>query len=585
MTSFYALDFGNFKTLTACRDTQTKKSTIVEIPGLTEQYQYGERRYPIVQSAIRYLTPDEFSIGFDACEIDHKRLIHSQSLKSNVRYNSSFPINSGDHVHHRQAAADYLRTVVQKLRDTYNLSHGETVGLAVSPQFANNFRGFHLEGVQLIVEQAAAVLATLGRLPESGIYMIVDFGAHTAHFSVVQFNKFTGFDNDGYCKLLASHSLTEPNSDQEIGGYRITEWLFQYFQQKPESSPHIRDEHWPYICKLKETLSFKKKLAPKIQNATGPSLELRITRDEFDELLQARGLYASSDQAINKLFQKMIDDGFADPARDLKGVIVVGGSALIPAFRRHLVSIFGDRNVHLHNAVDGIACGAAQLLALSAAQKSNSQRTSVIPAEPDPSNAILPDPATVDPKDQSLQEQIPIVPEPVRKPELLKKTSPSELPITPVATFAERARHEDKITKLKSRIGLLAFLLFGAFSFGCYEAYFKFFHMPNLIREYNAAIRDANERTRKENERIRSQRKAAVALVKQATEEQNRAAQEVLRIELRRQEFGRKQMRLRELERWLHKNTDNYYDQTVMQLCAEKQREIDQLKAEGIHDP
>lgn len=586
MTSFYAIDFGNFKTIVACHDTRTKKNTAVEIPGLTELYQYGEPRFPIIHTAIEYDLPDKFSIAFDACTIQNLLLIKSQALKSNVQYNSSFEIKSGDHVHYRQAAADFLRKVVLSLRQTYKLSPSETVGLAVSPELANIFKGLELEGVQLVVEQAAAVLATLGTLPETGIYIVVDFGAHAARLSVVQFKKFTGFDDESYCKLISIQSLCEPDSDHEIGGYRITEWLFQYFKQQSEFS-QIGDEHWPYICKLKERLSFSKESSVKTEKKqTKATFDFRITHSEFEKILKERGLYASFDSAIKKAFQEMAANGFDEPARTIKGVIVVGGAALIPAFRRHLASVFGDRKVHLLNAVDGIASGAAQLLALGTAKQADILRKSRTGTESERIRTIQSSDEIVVPVPRPPQHHTSPNPELVPTPPPVNETTTGETtpPIAPPLTPPEIPDGDKKVEGLKSLNNAMTVLLVTAFALVAFEVYFKFYHMPELIRAENAAITKRNAEVQKLNAKIRAHKQDEQKSEKQANAEQRRAAAEVLLIERRRQDYGTKREYLRELERWLRKHADSY-DPQIIQLAQEKQRQINQLKSEGIHDP
>lgn len=223
-----------------------------------------------------------------------------------------------------------------------------------------------IDRVRMLDEPTAAALGY--SLVGSQTLLVVDFGGGTLDLSVVALRtppqeKPLGFIlRWGGRDLEASAQRPETaqviaKAGENLGGADIDNWLADYFlrtQNIPVS---------PLTLRLAERLKIRLSTQTDAQeiyfnDETLETYELSLSRSHFEELLAEHQLFERLEQRLNQVLQQARRQGIAPD--DIDAVMVVGGSAQIPAVKAWLQQRFGDR-LRSENPFEAIAQGALQL--------------------------------------------------------------------------------------------------------------------------------------------------------------------------------------------------------------------------------
>lgn len=212
---------------------------------------------------------------------------------------------------------------------------------------------------------AAAIGYGLG-LKQERLALVVDFGGGTLDLALVALTA-KGVQK-GACEVIAKEG-------RPIGGNLVDRWLLSDLCRRLQYPLHDEDTadegFWQRLmlaetCRVKEALFFK---TAELFIATPPddirSFEHRIrgdsetvnlTRDDLVEILRGNGLYEALGQCADGIIAQAEKRGIR--AHDIKDVLMVGGSTLLPGVYPLFEERFGRDAVRAWQPFEAVAYGA-----------------------------------------------------------------------------------------------------------------------------------------------------------------------------------------------------------------------------------
>jgi molecular chaperone DnaK (HSP70) len=230
-----------------------------------------------------------------------------------------------------------------------------------------------IEQVRMIDEPTAAALGY--GLTNPGTLLVIDFGGGTLDFSLVRLddgaassqpkNKPLGFLLKWGQQNLAETSRQRPKlarvlakAGQNLGGADIDNWLADHFATT-QGLPVT-----PITLRLAERL--KVQLSQQIEatevffnDETLESYELHLDRPGFEAILQQHEFFDRLSESLAQIERQAQRQGLDLAAID--AVLLVGGTAQIPAVRAWVEQRFGSDKLRSDRPFEAIAQGALQL--------------------------------------------------------------------------------------------------------------------------------------------------------------------------------------------------------------------------------
>jgi molecular chaperone DnaK (HSP70) len=230
-------------------------------------------------------------------------------------------------------------------------------------------KSLQVEQVRMLDEPTAAALGY--GLETQGTLLVIDFGGGTLDLSLVKLEspaqsqvKPVGFLLKWGKKVLED-STQRPKlarvlakAGQNLGGADIDNWLVDYFvetQGLPGS---------PLVLRLAERLKVQlsqQQAATEVyfSDETFESYELQLDRDRFTAILQDHEFFDRLDQSMNQVLQQAQRQGLR--ADDIDAVLLVGGTAQIPAVKAWVEQYFPLEKIRSDKPFEAIAQGALQI--------------------------------------------------------------------------------------------------------------------------------------------------------------------------------------------------------------------------------
>jgi molecular chaperone DnaK (HSP70) len=229
--------------------------------------------------------------------------------------------------------------------------------------------------VRMVDEPTAAALGY--GLADSEILLVIDFGGGTLDLSLVQLRgaaqnaaKPVGFllkwGQKSFAETSGQQAKTArvlAKAGQNLGGSDIDNWLVDYWATTQGLAVS------PLTLRLAERLKIQLSLQTHAQEVyfndeTFDSYDLQLSRDQFEAILQERQFFAGLEGCLDQVWQQARRQGLE--VSDINAVLLVGGTAQIPAVQRWVQQYFGDRNfdpsqVRCEKPFEAIAQGALQL--------------------------------------------------------------------------------------------------------------------------------------------------------------------------------------------------------------------------------
>ncbi|AFY68912.1 heat shock protein HSP70 [Thalassoporum mexicanum PCC 7367] len=143
---------------------------------------------------------------------------------------------------------------------------------------------------------------------------------------------------------------------QNLGGMDIDNWLVDYFHRQqglPKNSLISR-----LAERVKITLSTEESASEVFfDDVSFNSYELNLERSQLNQVLAENQFFDRLDASLNQIKQQATRQGF-DLATEIEAVLLVGGTAQMPAVRDWAVKHFSAAQVKAHKPFEAIAHGA-----------------------------------------------------------------------------------------------------------------------------------------------------------------------------------------------------------------------------------
>ncbi|QIZ69815.1 Hsp70 family protein [Oxynema aestuarii] len=373
-----AIDFGTSNTVIARWNPATEQAELVKLPGLT--WQVGQNP-PLIPSLVYVedASRDRLVIGQ---AVRDKGL----DLKTDPRFFRSFkrgigtdiqgflPELDGQTMTFERVGRGFLTQLLQGIRDVPLSVDSLVVTVPVdSFEAYRHWLGgvcqhLKVEQVRMLDEPTAAALGY--GLAERELLLVVDFGGGTLDLSLVRLDGTAGNRPLGFIlkwgeKMFAESSGQKAKTarvlakaGKNLGGSDLDNWLVDYFAatQGVEKTPLTTR----LAERLKISLSLQKQAKEVYFNdETLESYELALDRDGFEQILAEHDFFASLDEAMTQVLQQARRQGVE--VDDIDGVLLIGGTAQIPAVQRWIGEYFDESKVRRDRPFEAIATGALQL--------------------------------------------------------------------------------------------------------------------------------------------------------------------------------------------------------------------------------
>ncbi len=226
-----------------------------------------------------------------------------------------------------------------------------------------------VEQIQLLDEPTAAALGY--GLADQQLLLVIDLGGGTLDLSLVRLTENSNKKPLGFILKWGQKSFAESSGQrvktarvlakagQNLGGSDIDNWLVDYFTQTqnlPKTALTTR-----LAERLKIQLSLQTQATEVyFDDETLDSYELTLTRNQFETILTKADFFETLDDSIGKVFQQARRQGIE--ISDIDAVLLVGGSAQIPAVQTWIQQYFDSNKIRCDKPFEAISHGALQLI-------------------------------------------------------------------------------------------------------------------------------------------------------------------------------------------------------------------------------
>ncbi|MFM7424142.1 MAG: Hsp70 family protein [Elainella sp.] len=378
----YAIDFGTSNTVVVRWNSATEAPETLALPGLSQQLSQNP---PLIPSLVYVEDATQAEIIAGQAVRDR-----GLDLGNNPRFFRNFkrgigtevkgflPELDGRSVSFEQAGQWFLQTVLGQLQ----ASEAAELDALVFTVPVDSFEVYRLwltqvcqsptlkiKEVRLLDEPTAAALGY--GLANQGNVLVIDFGGGTLDLSLVQLEggrqasaKPVGFLLKWGQRVLEESSQRPKlarvlaKAGQNLGGADIDNWLAEHFAQTQGLTVG------PLTLRLAERLKIQLSQQEQAQEVyfndeTFESYELQLDRTQFEAILQQHQFFERLEGCLNQVLQQAQRQGLTP--NDIDAVLLVGGTAQIPAVRAWVEQAFPVEKVRAEKPFEAIAQGALQL--------------------------------------------------------------------------------------------------------------------------------------------------------------------------------------------------------------------------------
>lgn len=382
-----AIDFGSSNTLVG------EWNEVTQAPEILSLTQISTPETALIPSVLyfRDAAKDRIAIGHQVIAGDYKSGIRyfDQIKRSLLVENApTYQIN-GVSVHPQLAGKLFLQQVFKHLR-SQNIEITELIFTApvqayerylrwlesCSPDLmdASDFAG----DIRIIDEPTAAALGYAITSPNS-LILVIDFGGGTLDICMVRTPKVKNLNEWGevigdryLCDFNDSEDQTKARSKdrqveviaktgQAIGGTDIDRWLVEDFCDRHNFSQEISQGILLKLMeKIKVTLSAQDLATEVFYDAQNiVAHDISYSRKQLEQILQDRGFYRVLQNAIDEVVNRSVAKGILK--MDIKHIVLVGGSSLIPSVQALIKHTFPYAQVHGDRPFEAVIHGALLL--------------------------------------------------------------------------------------------------------------------------------------------------------------------------------------------------------------------------------
>ncbi|MEM9217715.1 MAG: Hsp70 family protein [Cyanobacteria bacterium P01_F01_bin.150] len=381
--SSYAIDFGTSNTVVTRWNRLTNASETLSLPNWSVSLGSNP---PLIPSLLYVENAETADVvlgqavrdrGLDVSKDPRFFRNFKRGIGTEVR--GFVPEIDDQQVPFEQVGTWFLSTLIQKLQEEEPI---ESLVFTVPVDSFEAYRSWlgqlsqslDVGQVRMLDEPTAAALGY--GLDDQELLLVMDFGGGTLDFSLVQreivqnpsgqvTNELTGFVLQWGEKNMADNSAQRcraarvlAKAGQNLGGADLDQWLVDYFAE-------VRDlPVSPLTMRLAERLKIQLSTEEKatevyFNDETFESYELELDREGFQNILRENGFFKRLDECLKAVLeqgrQRDID------RIDIDAVLLVGGTAQIPAVKNWLKRYFSEDKIKAEKPFEAIAQGALQL--------------------------------------------------------------------------------------------------------------------------------------------------------------------------------------------------------------------------------
>jgi molecular chaperone DnaK (HSP70) len=378
-----AIDFGTTNTIVS--QWSRTHAVCVELDDITVyEPTWGT---PLIPSVIYFNDETSVVIGskaLSAIEMDRtiviapERAPYARAIKKQLLWDSSQVVSTcdGHAVTARQAALRFLTELAQEClraevlpcrrgclggwlfrRDRPRIPH---LTLTTPVECHEPYRielsrmaqSIGAQKLSLLDEPVAAALGYGVDLSQEPLIMVFDFGGGTINCAVVR-----ALPGPEAAAMSRKSQLLAARGDIDFGGRTVDAWLAELLRPRLPRGAACEDWLRRMVEIIKITLSAED-APPEMQLSPPTGQSLTVSRAEFLDLLQSKGLYERLDRIVDDLFDDLYRRHSVGPEA-VQAVLPVGGSTLLPRVRRNLLERFGASRVWYDSPFDAVAKGGA----------------------------------------------------------------------------------------------------------------------------------------------------------------------------------------------------------------------------------
>ncbi len=370
-----AVDFGTSNTAVARWNPVSQQPETLSLPGLS---QILGNDPPLVPSLVYVQRPGEVIVGQQVRDrgLDigtDPRFFRNVKRGIGTPLQGFLPELDGQTLSFEQVGQWFLQAVLDQVKAT---ADDNSLVLTVPVDSFEAYRlwlgnlaeSLQFSQVRMIDEPTAAALGY--GLTDERTLLVLDFGGGTLDWSLVQLaapaqQRPTGFILKWGRKAMAQNTAQRPNTarvlgkaGENLGGADIDHWLVDYFQQQQGLADG------PVVQRLAERLKIQLSQTTTatevyFNDETLETYELTLSREQFEQILSQHQFFDRLEAGLAQVLQQGRRQGVAP--EDIDAVLLVGGTAQIPAVQRWVQTQFPLEKIRGDRPFEAVVQGALQL--------------------------------------------------------------------------------------------------------------------------------------------------------------------------------------------------------------------------------
>lgn len=377
----YAIDFGTSNTVITRWNAATQTAETVSLPGLSAQFQGNP---PLIPSLVYVEDAAKASVIVGQAVRDRAldlttdpRFFRNIKRGIGTAVQGFIPELDGQILSFEQVGSYFLHQVIGALKaqepelDSLVFTVPVDSFEAYRIWLSEVCQSLGIDQVQLIDEPTAAALG-YQLSAEQRTVLVIDFGGGTLDLSLIQ-RAASAIEKPRGLRLQwgKKANLQQPASParvktvkviakagENLGGADIDRWLADYFELEqglPKTAVTLR-----LVEKLKIALSSSTEATEAyFDEATLDSYELSLGRDRLNQILTEKGFFDRLENRLEQVLQQANRQGVG--ISNIDAVLLVGGSAQIPAIHTWAASRFDADKIKRDRPFEAVAQGALRL--------------------------------------------------------------------------------------------------------------------------------------------------------------------------------------------------------------------------------
>lgn len=369
MTGKLAIDFGTCYTAVCAWDDATADVRSLLLPDYSRIYEHDTVEMPVIPSLIHYDGDGHPLVGRQV--LDNNLEASSGTfcaIKARIRQCDEQRRRFGKRlISPHDAGKDFLHRVIEEAKRKLGKSCKD-IALTVPVGSFESYQEWLVSSIEqpgrgsphIIEEPIAAVMGYRERAHNRDAYLVFDFGGGSLSVAIVVFMDEPADSEERVCHVVGK-------AERDLGGTDFDRLLAAELARK--NGKAFFDAQVQHMLRLmlkeceqaKENLSRQKQTEVSVVSPiTGAAFEAVFTREELEDLLRRSHVIDQITETMHKAISEAEIRGYG--IDDIKEVLMVGGSSLIPCVQDVVKEKFGAQRVILERPLDAVARGALSIL-------------------------------------------------------------------------------------------------------------------------------------------------------------------------------------------------------------------------------